>query len=474
MASLTQHCLADKPVPARHYPGGFLASPFNNCWASTCLIVFHLVKITQTPLLPILFLATQFTLGSEILFAAEAVVDPAESTEAAVIKEAATEQARDREISADEDPSTKREVDIQKGVSRWLDEPSELDVYGSARIRYRDSKGESDWADGGSRAGVSLRYQVIPRQWLTFRYEAGFNLLSRVTYLLDPGESGGEGDESDIFTRLLYVGFETPLLVATFGKNWSSYYKVAGFTDRFEGTGGSASGTYNANTDGGLTGTGRADEVLQSRFYIDFFPERWGIKPFNLNVQLQNNEPIPQTDSNYGTTAGASAILTTKKDFTVGIALNWANVPDAELDELAAYGIDDDAVALLAGTRLFGERWYTGLTISRLVNHEATDENIYFDGSGVELYSQFQVQGPWWLIAGLNALTPDKNETQAGDYRVEYGVIGARYSIDGFRKMLYLNARIDNGRLTDGTALGNTYTIGVRWDLDKKFNWRHE
>ena len=69
---------------------------------------------------------------------------------------------------------------------------------------------------------------------------------------------------------------------------------------------------------------------------------------------------------------------------------------------------------------------------------------------------------------------PDKGETQAGDYRVEYGVIGARYSIDGFRKMVYLNARLDNGRLADGTVLSNTYTIGVRWDLDKKFNWRHQ
>ena len=431
------------------------------------------MKITQTSLLLLLCLAVKFSFGNGYLYAAENT-DPAEAAEAVVIKEAATEQARDREIEAAEDPSTEREVEIQKGTSRWLDEPSELGLYGSARIRYRESNNQSAWGDGGSRAGVNLRYQVIPRQWLTFRYEAGFNLLTRVSGLLNPGETGGEGDQSDIFTRLLYVGFETPLLVATFGKNWSSYYKVASYTDRFVGTGGNASGTFNANTDGGLTGTGRADNVLQSRFYIDFFPDPWGIKPFNLNVQLQSNQPIPQTNNSYGTTAGASAIVTTRNDLTVGIALNWANVPGSELDELASYGIDDDAVALLAGSRWFGERWYTGLTVSRLVNHETTDENIYFDGSGVELYSQYQVQGPWWLTAGLNALLPDQSETQAGEYKVEYGVIGARYSIDGFRKMIYLNARIDNSRLADGTEIGNTYTIGVRWDLDKKFNWRHE
>lgn len=435
------------------------------------MILFRLVKITRTSLLLLLYLAVKLTFGNGYLYAAENT-DPAEAAEAAVIKEAATQQARDREIEAAEDPSTEREVEIQKGTTRWIDEPNELSLYGSARIRYRASNGEADWGDGGSRAGVNLRHQILPRQWLTFRYEAGFNLLTRVSSLLDPGETGGEGDKSDIFTRLLYIGFETPLLVGTFGKNWSTYYKVASFTDRFVGTGGNASGAFNASTDGGLTGTGRADNVLQSRFYIDFFPDRWGIKPFNLNVQLQKDEPIPQTNSSYGTTAGASAILTTRKDLTVGIALNWADIPDSELADLATAGIDDDAVALLAGTRWFGERWYTGLTVSRLVNHEANDENIYFDGSGIELYSQFQVKGPWWITAGLNALVPDQGETQAGDYRVEYGVIGARYSFDGFKKMIYFNARLDNGQLADGTALGNTYTIGIRWDLDKKFNWQ--
>ena len=110
-------------------------------------------------------------------------------------------------------------------------------------------------------------------------------------------------------------------------------------------------------------------------------------------MQLQNGEPIPQTDNNYGTTAGISAIIETQKDFTVGIAVNWADVPNAELDELAASGIDNDAVAVLIGTRWLDERWYTVLTLSRLVNHEASEKNIYFDGSGIELYSQYQLRG---------------------------------------------------------------------------------
>ena len=79
-----------------------------------------------------------------------------------------------------------------------------------------------------------------------------------------------------LFLRLGYVGLEIPDLIAAFGKNWSTYYQIAGFTDRFESTGGSASGAFNAQTDGGNTGTGHADRTLQARMLIDYFPDnRW-------------------------------------------------------------------------------------------------------------------------------------------------------------------------------------------------------
>ena len=58
------------------------------------------------------------------------------------------------------------------------------------------------------------------------------------------------------------------------GKNWSAYYQVGGWTDRMQGAGGAALGVYNAQTDGGPTGTGRADTTLQTRLTIDFLPER--------------------------------------------------------------------------------------------------------------------------------------------------------------------------------------------------------
>jgi len=38
--------------------------------------------------------------------------------------------------------------------------------------------------------------------------------------------------------------------------------------------------------------------------------------------------------------------------------------------------------------------------------------------------------------------------------------------------MFYFSISFVNRRLADGTVPHNNCTIGIRWDLDKKFNWR--
>lgn len=373
--------------------------------------------------------------------------------------------ARDRERAAEEDPLAQRQADRVDRVDEWLAEPDRIEFSASARVRYNVRDGESIWGDGGSRAGLSGQWQFRPQWWLFGRAEAGFNLLDQLGVDLNPkGRSGG--NESEVFTRLLYAGIETPDLMAVAGKNWSTYYQVAGFTDRFESTGGSAAGVYNAGTDGGNTGTGRADRVLQTRLLIDLFPDDWWIKPFNLNVQVQHGEPVPKLDGvDYGTAFGLSAILQLLNDYTVGIAYNRAKLRDFDDPRVRAAGIDGDAHALLLGTRWYGERWYVGITLSWLDNHETTNENNYFDGRGAELYGSFRVADRWWLVGGWNYLKPAGNQAQAGAYRINYGVLGVRYTIRDFARMVYAEARLDDSTNADGSGMGNVYTIGVRWDF---------
>jgi len=376
------------------------------------------------------------------------------------------EQAREREKSEDEDPLAQRQADRVDRPEEWATEPDEFKLYGSIRVRHRWTGEESFWADGSSRIGVTGRWQYQPNQFLFGRLEAGVNILDELDFLVNRGANSPQSQAGEsLFTRLMYVGIETPNFILTGGKNWSSYYQVSGFTDRFQGTGASASGTFNAGTDGGPTGTGRADRILQTRVLIDEL-EKVGLKPFNLNVQVQHGEPIPEVpDASYATTIGLSAMLVTRKDLSFGLAYNHANIAESDIPSLKPHGIDGDAQAAIAGLRWFSDKWYLATTLARLRNHETTDEDIYFDGWGWEVYGHYNLHKSWWAVAGWNILEPDSDQTQAGDYNIKYGVIELRYSFKKFEKMLYANAQLESSHKADGTRLGNIYTVGVRWDL---------
>jgi predicted porin len=378
--------------------------------------------------------------------------------------DAPSEEAIKREQDAEEDPLSQRQIERTEGPEALEEEPRKLELYGSVRLRYRRvADDDFVFGDGGSRVGIEGNWQAHPKIRLFGRAEAGFNLASRIDALLDP--SAQSGNNADAFLRLLYGGVETPGLYALFGKNWSTYYQVASLTDRLDGAGGSGTQFANAGTDGGATGTGRADDVLQTRFLIDAVPDSWWFKPFRLNFQIQHGQPVPEvSNANYGVAMGASAILQLRNEYTLGIAYNRAWV-DVDAD-LRRSGIDGDEQAFLLGTRWFDDDWYLGLTVSRLVNHATTDEDIYFDGWGGEVYAQYRIYKDLWFTAGWNYLTPDNDQRRAGDYRVNYIVPGLRYTFKGRSgTRFYLNYRLDKGRRADGESNDDVVTIGLRWDL---------
>lgn len=73
-------------------------------------------------------------------------------------------------------------------------------------------------------------------------------------------------DTDDITTRLGQAGLVGDWGSVQIGKQWSVYYDVTQWTDLFWAVGGNASGTYNAGTDGGISGTGRAEKAVSTRF----------------------------------------------------------------------------------------------------------------------------------------------------------------------------------------------------------------
>lgn len=382
--------------------------------------------------------------------------------------EEVVEERRKDEAALNEDPEAQRraiaeasdtDVPNQRSVS------TSLEVYGSARIhainRFDIETGdlESKLGDGNSRMGLRADWQYAPGWWLLVRGEIGLDLVESYT---TRGEQIGDGGTT---TRLAFAGLENETMMLLAGQNWSAYYQVAGITDRFAIFGGSASGVYNAGTAGQNTGTGRAEDVIQLRTYVQ--PDRWApwLKPFNLNLQYQFEQPIPLLDNaKYEYGYGASAFLELQNEFGFGLAYNRAVVPDA-LATTGVSGLAGDAEAIALSTRGFGKRWYASFLVTRLKNMEVTDTGRYFDAEGIELYAQWELIDRWWLIGGFNALEPIDEDPLVGDFRIRYAVVGARFTFRSFERMLYAEYRIDDGRAVDGSKRKDEVTVGIRWDF---------
>ncbi|MEH6593556.1 MAG: porin, partial [Halioglobus sp.] len=365
---------------------------------------------------------------------AEVLPDTAEKT----IEDVLTDKQMDTlrtDTSTNENPDAvrraERQADIEVGITPER-APWEFDLYGSVRlhgINHFDAESDSrsfELGDGESRLGASLDW-LFAKEWHLFaRVEAGFDVLDTFT-------AGSGDDEGGIFVpRLHKIGIDSNHYSLSYGKSWSTYYTVAGAADRFAIFGGEAVGLYNADTDGGATGTGRADNAVQGEIFLDFSP--WlPLKPFNLNVQYQHGEPIPKVNNaHYGSVWSVSTWLEGSNSLGIGIAHHQANIDDNLSLNLREAGIDGDATTTAIAVKTSGDRWLVSLVVNTMDNLETTDQNKYINGRGSELFAQWEYVNNWWLVGGGNWLLPDEDDPDAGEYELKYGVVGLRYTFDAF------------------------------------------
>lgn len=384
-------------------------------------------------------------------------------------EEQAAEQAVQNEIGTNEDPDANRRTqqvaDQETSADISSREPSfKWNFYDSLRLHaidnldlQRNSTGVT-LADGASRAGITADWQMRNGWKLFGRVEAGFDILKTFT---PKGRNDGGGA---LHPRLYNITLETPSVYLKVGKSWSSYYTVAGISDRFAIFGGSAAGVYNAGTDGGDTGTGRANNAVQTRIYLH--KGIWTRKhPLNLNVQYQQGQDIPATDGlKYGSAWGFSTWVETERSLGLGFAWQHASVDyPANNPALRAAGLDGDANAYAVGFKGYGDRWLASLVFARLYNVVTTDELKYIDANGSELFVQWQAKGKWWIVGGYNWQRPLKDEQDAGRFKLGYAVLGFRYTIESFERMIYAEYRIENSVLANGDPVPNIFTVGFRW-----------
>ena len=408
-------------------------------------------------------------LTSSVTLADEESADVDEPTPPTITED--TAKGRNDEAALKEDPEQQRrtrnkieeEVTRSSGLLPGPESDFSAEFYISLRavaIHGRDESGERETrlSDGYSRAGMRLGWEGDSDWEFYGRAEYGIDVVDNFA------TRGGFDQAGGPVRRVLAVGVDSEHFAASYGKNWGVYYEVSGMTDRFALFGGSAAGNYNAGTDGYATGTGRGNDVFQGRIYIQ--PPRWlgTIKPFNLNVQYQLGQDIPRAESlQYDHGYAVSTWIETENEIGLGLAYNQAEIGSSDQPELQAVGLDGDSTAFAASTRWYGEGWYISTVYTRLKNMEVTNLGRYFDGRGLEIYGQYEFRDNWWLIGGGNWLQPDKSEVEAGEYEVDYYVLGGRYTFESFDRMVFFEYKHNNSRLVDGTEGDNEVVIGFRW-----------
>lgn len=398
--------------------------------------------------------------------------DKLEKTERADLRELAVELgARTREIKKaseqgvvldeEEIQATEAAEETQRGglavaeSNRQFQAPEEsifaplvdllaaVQVYGSLRLRAIDRDEKTTFDENNSRFGVHGRVDLSKKVTAFGRAEVGLGLSDVIPIGGDPNR--GRGDENvAIPTRLIFAGIEGDFGRLSFGKQWSTYYQVAVLTDVLPYLCCEGHGVYNAGTDGGVSGTGRASSSLQYRK---------GFEPYRFGLQIQSRGGSPR-DAGAVDGWGASVMYSGSGGLSGGIAFN--KVRDGVPNPKEGQSKEGDQIVLI-GLRVQKERFYLAGTYADFEQHERDDLNRFYDGRGLVLTGFYELlDEKMWIGAAWDQVVPDREHP--GKFEVQFATLSFTYA---FRKhwQIWLLHRFDEGGFSDGTPSSDDTTV---------------
>ncbi len=220
-----------------------------------------------------------------------------------------------------------------------------FEPYGQLRTHLAAYNDTAEVQDNATRVGINFRTRGAIKMFAGTEW--GVNLVQSATQFnlsaSGPGDFGVvETETNPVFTaRLGFVGVDFgPLGRVAIGKQTAVHYDVTSYTtDRFNVFGGQGTSTYVAGTDGGASGTGFADRVVNYRNTI--------FKILEVGFQGQFRGP----DSNG---VGGSLQLTILPGVKIGGAVTHTNWSPTTQNLVRGLGGDADYVAVGYSHRLAG------------------------------------------------------------------------------------------------------------------------
>ena len=330
-----------------------------------------------------------------------------------------------------------------------------IKAYLRLRATYRSKNEEDKLNFSSSRMGFIYAKKLDNEDHLIFHVEAGIDAFNQ---LLDTS-AGNEVSSNKIRKRLLYFRYGREDYYVVIGKNWSVYHYIASMAYEFNSLGGKTTGIFNAGSDGGSTGTGRASDALQLRSSKGIF--QWG-------TQLQSNTEISTFGSKelYSLNAALMGKLKFLNGFGIG-ASYLKSVPNGITTNMIAQGFDGDTTASVIGAEWKISDWDFSATVAKNKNLVTDNQMQYYDATGTELYATTRFTPLTQFRLGFSYQKPNDKENYQGKHKISEAYIGWQYSYNknNFSDRIFIEYALNNGRYADGTDGTDILNFGIRYNF---------
>lgn len=334
-----------------------------------------------------------------------------------------------------------------------------VDVYGRFDGNLGFSQDGIDFANNGSRFGTKAELVLGGNLAVFGQGEWSVNLGQGDTrYNLSENPDTGLGtfestEQQAIGTRLGFFGVRLGEYgTLTLGKQWGVYYDVSVWTDIFTVFGATGSSTYNAGTDGGQTGEGRANDAVAYRLKLEQL--RIGVQAQFLDTRS------PTLDSLSG-----SLVYDFENGLRIGAAYSHAFIDFDQ--EIVGYD-GKDAQAFTAGIRFDDSHWTVATLGTWTRNHEllaTAAATVMYDTLGAELFLGRKFDDTWMPYTGFDLAIPRALDARYVDpnYGTRDLIGGVRFLFD--EKALsyaYIEGRTGQTRDSAGTRALDLVMVGIR------------
>jgi hypothetical protein len=329
--------------------------------------------------------------------------------------------------------------------------PAKLYVSIRPQLANSGDDGKIELRNGGSRGGFFYYHQFKNDLELALHYEAKADFDSHTPFI-------DTADASDSHRRLSYFMLKSGSNSIVLGKYWSAYYDIASFTDRYMAYGAQASGAFNSGTDGGPSGTGRVDRMIQ----ISSRKEA-----YDATLQFQfKHDALRDFNTDYHYTVAGSFIYKGWDKIRLGASLDYGKF-DAITSQMKDFGIDGNDLSSIMGVTYKKDDYGINAVFSYTKNHMSDDQGTYFDAVGTEFYMHYDIEENYRIAAGGNWLIP-RDDKYDGKYSIKNLLLSFQYTFGKktFDDMIYMEVSLPNGKLANGKSRDVSVAIGLRYLLD--------